>query len=186
MIALDTISRSKGQVDSRFLEGAGVPQPLVAAQDALRLSGATYKRVLLVGSKNDSELVAKLRVGLAEAQVPNWVMSADDEASLTSGSTNLDNAVYYDRVVLLCTAGSLENPLTSRNFSSLVGNPGPTVKDSIISVATDDIFFKREDRLCVGLREGVVVDFRGWNDETLFNEALSALIKEFEDSPFRF
>ena len=185
MIALDTISRSKGQVDPRFLEGSGVPRQLVAAQDALSVSGATYKRVLLVGSKNDSELVAKLRVSLGEAQVPNWVMSADDEASLTSGSTNMDNAVYYDRVILLCTAGSLENPITSRNFAGLVGNPGPTVKDSIISVATDDIFFKREDRLCLGLREGVVVDFRGWEDETRFNEALSTLIKEFKDSPFK-
>lgn len=186
MIALDTISRSKGQVDPRFLAGAGVPQALIDAQDALRVPGANYKRVLIVGSQKDSELAAKLRSGLAEAQVPSWVMSADDEASLTSGSTNLDDAVYYDRVVLLCTPESLENPLTSRNFAILVGNPGPIVKDSIITVATDDIFFKREDRLCAGLREGAVVDFRGWEDDGSFKESLSALIKELEDSPFKF
>ncbi|MBT99325.1 MAG: hypothetical protein CL902_11980 [Dehalococcoidia bacterium] len=186
MIGLDTISRSKGQVDARFLEGAGVPQLLVEAQDALRNSMATYKRVLLVGSVNDGDFADKIKTALAEAQVPSWVISADDEESLTSGSTNLDSAVYYDRVILLCTVASLENPLTSRNFSSLVSNPGPTVRDSIITVATDDMFFQREDRLCAGLREGKVVDFRGWDDEVRFKESLSSLIREFEDSPFSF
>ena len=186
MIGLDTISRSKGQVDARFLDGAGVPQLLVEAQDALRNSMATYKRVLLVGSVNDGDFADKIKSALAEARVPSWVISADDEESLTSGSTNLDSAVYYDRVIILCTVASLENPLTSRNFSSLVSNPGPTVRDSIITVATDDVFYQREDRLCVGLREGKVVDFRGWDDEDRFKEALSALIREFEDSPFSF
>ncbi len=186
MIGLDTISRSKGQVDARFLDGAGVPQLLVEAQEALRNSMATYKRVLLVGSVNDGDFADKIKSALAVAQVPSWVISADDEESLTSGSTNLDSAVYYDRVIILCTVASLENPLTSRNFSSLVSNPGPTVRDSIITVATDDVFYQREDRLCVGLREGKVVDFRGWDDEVRFKEALSALIREFEDSPFSF
>ena len=186
MIGLDTISRSKGQVDARFLDGAGVPQLLVEAQEALRNSMATYKRVLLVGSVNDGDFADKIKSALAEARVPSWVISADDEESLTSGSTNLDSAVYYDRVIILCTVASLENPLTSRNFSSLVSNPGPTVRDSIITVATDDVFYQREDRLCVGLREGKVVDFRGWDDEGRFKEALSALIREFEDSPFSF
>ncbi len=186
MIGLDTISRSKGQVDARFLDGAGVPQLLVEAQEALRNSMATYKRVLLVGSVNDGDFADKIKSALAEARVPSWVISADDEESLTSGSTNLDSAVYYDRVIILCTVASLENPLTSRNFSSLVSNPGPTVRDSIITVATDDVFYQREDRLCVGLREGKVVDFRGWDDEDRFKEALSALIREFEDSPFSF
>ena len=186
MIGLDTISRSKGEVDSRFLEGAGVPRLLIAAQDSLRNSGITYKRVLLVGSVDDGEFADRIKSGLEEAQVPSWIISADDEDSLTSGSTNLDSAVYYDRVILLCTASSLENPLTSRNFSSLVSNPGPTVRDSIITVAADDVFYQREDRLCTGLREGKVVDFRGSHDDGRFKQALSALIREFEDSPFSF
>jgi len=48
------------------------------------------------------------------------------------------------------------------------------------------MFFQREDRLCAGLREGKVVDFRGWDDEVRFKESLSSLIREFEDSPFSF
>ena len=80
----------------------------------------------------------------------------------------------------------LENPLARFKFSVLVRNPVPTVRDSIITVAADDVFYQREDRLCTGLREGKVVDFRGSNDDGRFKQALSALIREFEDSPFSF
>jgi hypothetical protein len=36
------------------------------------------------------------------------------------------------------------------------------------------------------LRDGAVVDFRGSEDEARFGEALTDLIKKFEDSPFNF
>jgi len=186
MISLDTISRSRGQVPAKFLEGAGVPPLLVAAQTAFRDSGMTHTRVLLLGSEKDGEFAAKVRASLAEARVPSWIVSADDEASLQSGAVNLDNAVYYDRLVLLCTAESLENPLTSRYFATLVngqgGSNGSSVGEPLIAVAADDIFYQREDRLCSGLREGVVVDFRGWEDEARYEEALSNLIQEFTSS----
>ena len=189
MISLDTISRSQGQVPPAFLEGAGVPQPLVAAQDAVRAAGMTYTRVLLLGSENDGELAAKVRASLAEAQAPAWFIAADDETSLQSGAINLDYAVYYDRLVLLCTAGTLENPITSRYFASLVNGQGSAKTDSLIAVATDDVFYQREDRLCSGLRDGAVVDFRGWEDPARYNEAFSALVHTFattgpSDSPF--
>ena len=189
MISLDTISRSRGQVPAVFLEGAGVPPPLVAAQGAFRDSGFTYTRVLLLGSESDGEFAAKIRASLAEAQAPTWFVAADDEMSLQSGAINLDNAVYYDRLVLLCTAGTLENPITTRYFASLLNGQGAAQADSLISVPTDDLFYQREDRLCSGLRNGVVVDFRGWQDQDRYDDALSVLVHEFtassaSNSPF--
>ncbi len=182
MISLDTLSRSKGQVPARFLEGAGVAPALIAAQDAVRESGVAYTRVLLLGSENDGELAAKVRASLAEAQVPSWVIAADDEASLQSGAITLDRAVYYDRLVLLCTAESLESAHTSRYFGSLMDGSGFGLEETLISVAADDTFYQREDRLCSGLREGVVVDFRGWEDEARYKDAMSALVKEISGS----
>ena len=178
MISLDTISRSRGQVPVRFLEGAGVAPPLIAAQDAVRAAGLTHTRVLLLGSESDGELAAKVRASLAEAQVPSWIMAADDEAALQSGETNLDHAVYYDRLVLICSAESLENAHTSRYFSTLMNGSGSAPGQALISVAADDIFYQRDDRLCTGLREGVVVDFRGWEDEDRYREAVSSLVAE--------
>ena len=62
------------------------------------------------------------------------------------------------------------------------------IAQQFIALAGDDIFYQREDRLCSGLRDGVVVDFRGWDDEARYNEALSALVQAFtaprDSAPF--
>ncbi|MDA0262645.1 MAG: pentapeptide repeat-containing protein [Chloroflexi bacterium] len=183
MISLDTLSRSKGQVPPRFLEGAGVAPELIAAQNSIRSFGPAYTRVLVLGSENDEELANKIRASLAEANVPSWMIAADDEASLQSGAITLDKAVYYDRLVLLCTAGSLQNPHSSRYFSSLMNGSGFALGD-LVTVAADDILYQREDRLCSGLRDGIVVDFRGWEDEAKYAEAISALIGEIAGPSF--
>ena len=133
---------------------------------------------MLLGSESDGEFAAKVRASLAEAQVPSWIIAADDEAALQSGETTLDQAVYYDRLVLICTAESLQNPHTSRYFGSLMNGSGFASEQTLISVVADEMFYQREDRLCAGLREGVVVDFRGWEDEARYNEAMSSLIEE--------
>ena len=182
MIALDTISRSQGQVPARFLKEAGVPQALVLSQEAYRSSGLTHIRVLLLGSESDGEFAAAIRDSLAQAETPAWFIAADDEASLQSGAINLDNAVYYDRLVLLCTEGTLENPITSRYFASLVNGQGAANVDSLISVAPDNLFYQREDRLCSGLRNGSVVDFRGWDERARFDDAIANLVNEFKAS----
>ena len=184
MISLDTLSRSRGQVPVKFLEGAGVAPSLIAAQGAIRESASRYVRVLLLGSENDGEFAAKIRASLAESQVPSWVMAADDEAALQSGTITLDKAVYYDRLVLLCTTESLESVHTSRYFGSLMNGSGFEIGETLISVAADDIFFTREDRLCSGLREGTVVDFRGWEDEVRYKEAIANLIGEISGPIF--
>ena len=54
--------------------------------------------------------------------------------------------------------------------------------DSLISVAPDDLFYQREDRLCSGLRNGSVVDFRGWDDRAQFDDAIAILLNEFKAS----
>ncbi|MDA1128701.1 MAG: pentapeptide repeat-containing protein [Chloroflexi bacterium] len=184
MISLDTLSRSKGQVPTIFLEGAGVDPALIAAQDAIRSSRTTFTRVLLLGSESDGEFAAKVKASLAEARVPSWIIAADDEALLQSGEITLDSGVYYDRLVLLCTTESLESAHTSRYFGSLLNGSGFSLGDTLITVAADETFYKREDRLCSGLREGVVVDFRGWVDETRYKDAITTLVGEITGPVF--
>jgi hypothetical protein len=184
MISLDTLSRSKGQVPTVFLEGAGVDPALIATQEAIRAAKTNFTRVLLLGSENDSEFAAKVKASLAEAQVPSWIVSADDEALLQSGEITLDNGVYYDRLVLLCTSESLESAHTSRYFGSLLNGSGFALGDTLITVAADETFYQREDRLCSGLREGIVVDFRGWSDETKYKDAITSLVSRLSGLSF--
>ncbi len=177
-IALDTLARSGGRIPKQFLQGAGVAEPLIAAQDAMTGERRTFPTALLIGSMADSELAERLRRGLAEAQIPAWILNADDEDALNSGEVSLDHTVYYDRLALLCTGPALENPLTSRYFAELVRSAGQGAAAPLIALGADELFYQRQDRLCNSLRNGETLDFRGCcDDPDAWERALESLVR---------
>ena len=180
-ISLDTLAKSNGVIPRQFLEQAGVAEPLITAQDAIRTAARHYPSVLLVGSINDESLARKLSDGLALAKIPNWRLSADDEAALQSGEATLDQTIYYDKLVLLGTFDSLENPLTSRYFAELARGNGRGGGDTLITIGADEALYQRDDRLCSSLKQGLVLDFRGWPDEIRFNAALAYLVRSLSE-----
>ncbi len=183
VIGLDTIARSRGMLPKSFLEGAGVAEPLLAAQEAMLESNRAYPSVLFVGSKADEALCLRLREGLARSQIRSWIIAADDEDALQAGSVELSDVVYYDRVLLLCTSQALESPQTSRYFAELARASGPNAGGSLISLGADGLFYQREDRLCSTLKKGRVVDFSGWEDEQTYQASLLALVQVLTGKP---
>lgn len=163
-ISLDTIARSGGRIPRQFLTGAGVAEPLVAAQDVMRAEARSFPSTLLVAAKSDSELVEKLCRDLQAAQIPAWALYADDEDALNTGESSLDQVVYYDRLALLCTDSALENPLTSRFFAELVRAGRQPNSAPLVALGFGELFYERTDRLCNQLRNGDCLDFRPGGD----------------------
>ncbi len=175
-LGLDTIARSGGLIPKRFLESAGVAEPLLAAQDAMRGVSRSYPTVLIVGSSEDSEFADQLRSGLMASQLPAWTIAADDEAAVLSGGILFEHTPFYDSLVMLCTPPSLESPQTSTYLAQLAGSHHTGTTQNAIALATDDLFYQREDYLCNSLREGQVLDFRGWENAETYEEALRSLV----------
>ena len=136
----------------------------------------SFPSVLLIASLADSELADRLRRGLREAQLPAWVLYADDEDALNSGEASLDYTALYDRLALLCTDSALENPLTSRYFAELVRAGSQPSAAPLAALAFGELFYQRQDRLCKRLRSGDAFDFRNGDDAALesFISELSA------------
>ncbi len=172
-IALDTLARSGGRIPRLFLQGAGVAEPLIAAQDVLTAEGRTYPTVLLISSMADSEMAERLCQKLSEAHIPAWALYPDDEDALNSGEASLDHTVYYDRLALLCTDAALENPLASRYFAELVRAGSQPSAAPLMALGFGELFYQRQDRLCTRLRNGDTLDFRGGEDP-----ALESLVRE--------
>ena len=174
-ITLDTIASSGGRIPRPFLANAGVAEPLLAAQDVMRGVNRAYPTTLVIGSMGDADLAARLRSGLVESQIPAWALAANDEAAIQTGRILFEHTPHYDCLVLLCTAQSLESPQTSTYLAQLAGGQRGATGQTLVTVATDDVFYQRDDHLCRLLKEGQVLDFRGWGDAGTFQEALSSL-----------
>ena len=150
---------------------------MIAAQDALKGEKREYPTVLIIGSTGDRELAGRLRLGLAASRIPCWSIVADDEAALQTGNIIPAHSIYYDRLVLLCTTQSLESSRTSQHFAELVGGHRAEFAQTMTVLAADKLFYSREDRLCTTLKEGSVLDFRGWEDTEVYEKALASLVK---------
>jgi uncharacterized protein YjbI with pentapeptide repeats len=183
-IALDTLARSGGRIPRLFLQGAGVAEPLIAAQDVLTAERRTYPSVLLIGSMADSDMAERLCQDLSQAHIPAWALYPDDEDALNTGEASLDHIVYYDRLALLCTDAALENPLTSRYFAELARSAKQGPSAELISLGAGEVFYQRNDRLCKGLREGFALDLRGWEDSTVLGQSLEKLVRELSAPVF--
>ena len=175
-LGLDTLARSGGLIPKAFLENAGVAEPLLAAQEAMKGASRSYPTVLIVGSAEDDELAARLRSGLVASQIPAWAIAADDEAAVLSGGILFEHTPFYDGLVLLCTAQSLESPQTSTYLAQLSGSQHMGTPQTTVALAFDDLFYQREDYLCNALRQGQVLDFRGWQSAETYKDAIRSLV----------
>ena len=183
-ISLDTLARSGGRVPRLFLQGAGVAEPLIAAQDVLTSERRTYPTLLLIGSMADSRLAERLCEILSQAYVPAWALYPDDEDALNTGEASLDHIVYYDRLALLCTDAALENPLASRYFAELVRAAKQGGTGDLIALGAGELFYQRNDRLCNSLRDGMALDLRGWEDASHLQQLVEHLVRELTAPAF--
>ena len=175
IIGADSLARSKGLIPEDFLRQAGVAAPFIDAQRELLQAGRGAPRALLICSKSDAGLTARIQADLRQAGIQSWILAADDEEVLTSDQGALQRVVYYDLLVLICSGQSLGNPHTSRLFAHLEpgGETGRNART--IAAATDDLLFQSRDQLCVKLRETCVVDLRGWERKDSYQAGLARL-----------
>ena len=177
IIGLDTLARSQGYIPPEFLHRAGVGRALIDVQDQLRLGAPMEPRVLLVGSYQDAALAGRFQADLRSSGIPCWSLEPDDESALLVNEDPLGRAMYYDRLVLVCSTHSLENPHTSRFFNLLAGNGTAGVGQVILPVATDDLLYTRGDGLCQALLKWTTLDLRGWEEEASYHRSVKKLVE---------
>ena len=175
-IGLDTLAKSGGHIPRKFLVDAGVAAPLIDAQVKIADVDRIFPTVLIIGSVGDGELAGRIRDCLLAAQIPCWCIEADDETRLQSHEIILDHSVFFDCLVLLGTQASLESPQTRRYMSQLAGGKGSNSGNNITTLAASDLFDLIGDELCALLKQSVVVDFRRWEDDRLFEAAGASLV----------
>ena len=166
-VAIDTLANSGGRIPREFLIGAGIAEPLIAAQEVMRAERRTFPTTLLVASMPDRELAERLRQSLRNSQIPAWILYPDDEDALNTGESSLDYTVFFDRLALVCTDSALENPLTSRYFAELARAEKQSNSAPLTALACGDLVFQRQDRLCRQLRDGKCLDFRDGEEAAL-------------------
>ena len=175
IIGADSLGRSRGLIPESFLRSAGVAEALIASQPQLQGFRRADPRVLLLGSVKDAAFIERVLEDLRGSGMFCWRLFVDDEESFQSQEGVLDRAVNYDRLALVCSANSLENPFGSRFFSELTRDGSSASGRSLLPVAIDDQLYRSGEQLCEDLRSLETVDLRGWETPEVYKQGLATL-----------
>ncbi len=173
IIGADSLGRSRGLIPECFLRSAGVAEALIASQPHLQGFQRSDPRVLLLGSVKDAAFVERVLEDLRESGTLCWSLYVDDEPAFKDQGGVLEKAAYYDRLALVCSANSLQNPFGSRSFTELSRNGLPG--RSLLPLVIDEQLFGSEEPLCVELRALDTVDWRGWESQDTYDLGLASL-----------
>ena len=175
IIGADSLGRSRGLIPEPFLRSAGVAEALISSQPQLQGFHRSDARVLLLGSIRDAVFIDRVLADLRELGTLCWSLFVDDEDSFQSQEGVLDRAAYYDRLTLVCSANSLENPFGSRFFAELARDGSGASGRSLLPLAIDDQLFRSREQLCEDLRRLETVDCRGWEEQEAYRQGLARL-----------
>ena len=175
VIGADSLGRSRGLIPVPFLRGAGVAEALIASQPRLRSARRADARVLLIGSVKDAPFIHRAMADLRKSGALCWSLFVDDEGAFQSREATLDRAAYYDRLALVCSVNSLENPFGSRFFAELARDIPEASGRSLLPLAIDDHLYRSGEKLCADLRSLDSVDWRGWEEREAYRRGLAAL-----------
>ena len=122
MVGADTLARSGAGLPEIFLRSAGVPPDFINGHALLLRQETPHRRVLLIASVVDANIVAWLEDELRQRGLQCWSLLADDEETIYNSQVIPPMSRFrdYDRVALLCSSDALESSACWRLYREIM------------------------------------------------------------------
>lgn len=139
IVGADTLARSGGALPEVFMRSAGVPPDFINGHASLLQQETPHRRVLLIGSTVDSNIVNWLEDELRQRGLQCWSLLADDEETIYNSQVipPMSRFRNYDRVALLCSGEALESPLCWRLYREIMQRQSDSAARRVYIVAVE-------------------------------------------------
>ncbi len=182
IIDFETIKRSPG-LPHKFLHKMGYSElALNYIPDLFKNNGLTMFPVFLSHSWANKDFAGKLYEALIEAGVQVWydekkMKPSDDIYEGISRGINV-----YDKLILVCSKDSLNSWWVNEELNRIFKKERDYQKEEkgkerlLIPITIDDTIFSWEGAKAESIKDKIIGDFRGWEDDVKFEKALRDLI----------
>ena len=139
IVGADTLARSGGSLPEVFMRSAGVPPDFINGRASLLQQETPHRRVLLIGSAVDANLVDWLEYELRQRGLQCWSLLADDEETIYNSQVipPMSRFRNYDRVALLCSGEALESPACWRLYREIMQRQSDSAARRVYIVAVE-------------------------------------------------
>ena len=183
-IGIDTIYRSEGRIPSAFLEGAGVPETLIAYIPDLTRDALQFYKCFISFAEPDDKFSERLYGDLQKAGVRCWRWKEDarwGEPLMRA----FDEAIrIYDKVIIICSERSLNSPPVIRELERALQKEDDLARrdqpsDVLLPVRLDAYVldgWRHHRKADVTVK--YIGDFSGWQEPESYARALERLIRD--------
>ena len=175
IIGFDTLHRSMGKISPVFLEGCGVSADSFRAAAETLSKLPSYLTCYLLFTSDGKELADKLASSLNQKKIRIWKWQSEDENSPLVAA--LDQAIdLYDKLILLGTKESLENPDIIREIDQALKKEKSNGTRILYLLDVDGYAAEHwQDPKALTLQARGIIDFANWQDDYRYFKSLDQL-----------
>ena len=178
VVGADTIYRSAGRIQEKFLREAGVPEESVNLRRPAKKSSGQYYTCFISCAIKDLDFTRKLHSDLQARGVRCWYFPADTRGGLWVAE-DVDRGIsYYDKLLVVFSAESLGTERLREEVTHGIQKQQEGGQWIFYPVAISDAGVDPGNRYVrsLGLGNHVMFDFRGWEDPQQYASALDRLV----------
>ncbi len=182
IIDFETIKQSPG-LPHKFLHKLGYSElTLEYIPDLFKNNGINMFPVFFSHSWANKDFAGKLYEALIDAGVQVWY----DEKKMKPGDDiyeGINRGInVYDKLILVCSKDSLNSWWVNEELNRIFKKERDYQKEKkgkerlLIPITIDDTIFNWEGAKAESIKDKIIGDFRGWEDDVKFEKALRELI----------
>lgn len=177
--------REAERVERERLQREGAAISISMSAEAAETKVMSLLSVFIAYGHPDVVFARKLHASLGARGVRTWFFEKDARPGQKLHQQAAYNINDYDRVIAICSAQSLTRPGFLNELQTVLDREARAGGESLVipirlddAVLQDDWVPPGRQELKVAITDRVIGDFRSWNDEAEFAEALDRLIRE--------
>jgi len=178
-IGIDTIYKSLGNIPDEFLRGCGVPDQFIGYAHSIVGEPIGYYSCFISYAQTDRDFATRLYSDLQTVGVSCWLDVKELRVGADLRKQISESIKAQDRILLVLSQASAQSSWVNREVKNALQLEQDRGKTVLFPIRIDDAIFSVSDSPEIGrLRERYIGDFRGWQDQGLYKQAFSRLVRD--------
>lgn len=183
-IGVDTICRSEGKIDPKFMQGCGVPEDFIELIQRHFPKPFKFSNCFISHSTKDKPFCEQLYADLQNNGVRCWYFPEDARWGQPVWGERDKSIKIYDKLLVVCSENSLQSGPVQREIERALQREDSEDSHILFPIRIDEYLFEEwEHPRKADVTAKVVGDFRGWeSDPAIYQKALDRLLRDLKAS----
>ncbi|HMQ80217.1 MAG TPA: TIR domain-containing protein [Ignavibacteria bacterium] len=177
-IGIDTLLNSEGNIDVKFLSGAGIPENIISNFKSIFGNSYQFYSCFISYNEKDGKFAKKIYDNLTNAGIRCWFAPENLKAGDPIVTRIQEAMNQYDKLILILSENSVSSKWVQNEIEFGLLKEKRTNTSFLFPIVLDKSINDSSSFVIQEmLSKRVYIDFSDWKNENLFKNSLSKLIR---------